>query len=240
MEDLEVRDRELKSISEAWAGIDEIRSLEVSRFIKDPFLKALTLARVALSVNGKDRAGNLLREAWQVTESIPPSYSQAKAMIQVCVTAAKLFPQEKNTWVDRVLLRIQNLKPEQLKAFALQGLVFHWASLDIEQAKRLAMEIPPAYPEERAYALIYLAKNKENSKAKALTLLKEVSAEVVKISDPFIAQKVKGLIAKELAIIEPREAFQILPQIEDSFYRSKSLSLALRISCTDEKSLEIG
>ncbi|HSB04790.1 MAG TPA: hypothetical protein VLK23_06300 [Thermodesulfobacteriota bacterium] len=241
MEDLEVRDRELKSISEAWAGIDEIRSLEVSHFIKDPFLKALTLARVALSVNGKDKGGNLLREAWQVAESIPPSYSQSKAMIQVSVTAAKLFPQEKNTWMDRVLLRIQNLKPEQLKAFALQGLVFHWVSLDIEQAKRLAMEIPPAYPEERAYALIHLAKNKGNSKVKALTLLKEVSAEMVKISDPFIAQKVKGLIAKELAIIEPREAFQILPQIEDPFYRSEILgALALRISSTDKrKALEL-
>ena len=98
------------------------------------------------------------------------------------------------------------------------------------------MEIPSAYPAERAYALIHLAQEERGSKAKALTLLKEVSAEMIRISDPFEAQKVKALTAMELARIEPGEAFRILPQIEDSFHRSEVLeSLALRLSRVDRR-----
>ncbi len=35
--DPELRDQELRSMGEAWAEIDETRSLEVSRVISDPF-----------------------------------------------------------------------------------------------------------------------------------------------------------------------------------------------------------
>ncbi len=157
-------------------------------------------------------------------------------MIQISVTAAQLFPQKKNGWLDRILLQIQDLKQDQLKAFALQELVFRWSLLDMEQAKRLAMEIPAAYPEERAYALIHLAKSRKIERTQALTLLREVSAEMLKISDPFEASKVRGLIAKELAKLEPREALQVLPRIEDPLYRSEILgALALRLSKKDRK-----
>ena len=51
MEDPELRDRELKSMGEAWAGIDETRSIEIARAISDPFLKAVALTHVALFGN---------------------------------------------------------------------------------------------------------------------------------------------------------------------------------------------
>ncbi len=95
----------------------------------------------------------MLQEAWGVGEAIAPSYSQSKVLIQISISAVRLFPQDKNAWLDRVLLRIQGLKQEQLKAFALQELVYHWALLDSKQAKRLAMEIPPAYPAEKGLCL---------------------------------------------------------------------------------------
>ena len=235
-EDPRLRDPRLKSMGEAWAEIDETRSLEVSRAINDPFLKASALTHLALFVKDRGKVGKMLQEAWEVGEAVASPYPQSKVLIQISVTAAGLFPQDKNAWLDRVLLRIQGLKQEQLRTFAFQELVDRWALLDPRQAKRLAMEIPPVYPAERAYALLHLAKNREVSKAEALTLLKEVSAEMTRISDPFEAQKVKALAAMEMARIEPREAFRILPQIEDSFHRSGVLeSLALRLSSVDRK-----
>ena len=234
--DPDLRDQRLKSMSEAWAEIDETRSLEVSRAIRDPFLKASALTRLVLSVKDRGKAGKMLQEAWGAGEAVAPSYPRSKVLIQISATAAGLFPQDKNAWLDRVLVRIQGLKQEQLRAFALQELVERWALLDFRQAKRLAMEIPPAYPAERAYALLHLATGREASKAEALTLLKEVSAEMKRISDPFEAQKVKALTALELARIEPRQAFRILPQIEDSFHRSGVLeSLALRLSTVNRR-----
>ena len=234
--DPELRSRELKAIAEAWAGRDEARSLEIARSMTEPFLKALALNQVALSASDKGKAEMLLQEAWKVAEAVPTAYSQLRAMIQISAAAATLFPQKRNAWLDRTLLQIQHVKEDQLKAFALQELVFHWSPLDVEQAKRLAMEIPRAFPEERAYALIFLAKSRKVQKAKALTLLKEAYADTLRISDPFETQKVTGLIGKELAQREPREALRFLPGIEDAFYRSEVLgALALELSKKDRK-----
>lgn len=234
--DPEPRSRELKAIAEVWSGMKEVRSLEIARSIADPFLKAMALTHAALSLNHKGRGEALLQEAWGVAEAVLAPSPRSEAMIQIAATAAQLFPQKKNGWLDRTLLQIQDLKGDHLKAFALQELVFRWSRLDMEQAKRLAMEIPVAYPEERAYAMIHLAKSRKIERTQALTLLQEASAEMLKISDPFEASKVRGLIGKELAQLDPREALQVLSRIEDPLYRSEILgALALQLSKKDRK-----
>jgi hypothetical protein len=234
--DPELRSRELKAIAEVWAGMKEVRSLEIARSVADPFLKALALTHAVLSLNDQGRGEALLQEAWGVAETVPAPFPRSEVMIQIAATAAQLFPQKKNGWLDRTLLQIQDLKEDQLKAIALQEMVFHWSPLDMDQAKRLAMEIPAAYPEERAYALIHLAKSGKIGRTQALTFLREASAEMVRISDPFEAPKIRGLIGKELAGLDPREALQALSRIEDPLYRSEILgALALQLSKKDRK-----
>jgi hypothetical protein len=236
LKDAELRDQELKATAEAWAGIDETRSLEIARSIAAPHLKASALTRIACSTKDRSKAGAIFLEAWTSAERIPLSYSQSEALIQVSAAAAGLFPQDKNAWLGRVLPRIQGLKEEQLRAFALLKLVDHWSLLDSKQAKRLAMEVPAACPGERAYALLCLAKSREVPRDEALTLLREVSAETVKIPDPIELQKLEALTALELVRVEPKEAFRIVPQIKNSFHRSEVLeALALRLSGEDRK-----
>jgi hypothetical protein len=241
MSDPEIRDRELRSIAEAWAGVDGMRSLDISRSISDPLFKAMALTRIALFGGDRGRAGDLLNEAWRLMEKSPPSHSQAKTAIGISAMAVRLFPQSRKDWLDRTLLQIQRLKDGQPRAFAMQELVLHWAPIDFEQVRQLTLEIPPAYPEERAFALIHLAKGKGVPKAKAMTLLKEAHAEALRISDPFEAQKARALILLGLSHLDPRGALQLLSRVEDSFHRSEVLgALALQISERDKgRALEL-
>jgi len=233
--DAEIRDRELKSIAGAWAGIDEDRALQASRSIVDPFLKALALMDAALSIREKGKASDLFAEALQVAESAPPSYSQSKAFIQISAAAARTDPEKRNAWAGRTLAKIQSLDNPQLKAYAILELILHWAPLDREQAERWAVEIPSLFPEARAYSFFFLARNAAG-KARALAHLKNALAEASKVVDPFEAQKIKSLIALSLAGIESGEAWRILPQVEDPYLRSEILAeLALEFSKQDKR-----
>ncbi len=236
IKDIEIRDRDLKSIAQAWAGIDENRALEVSRSIINPFLKSQALTDAALSTRDRERTRNLLQEAWKAAESIPLSYSQSKAFIQISAAAARIYPQEKKAWAERTFAQIQNLKNSQLQAFAIQEMVFHWAPLDVEQAERIVIGISPLFPEVRAYSFIYLSRNTGIRKVKAVFFLRNALAEISKVNDPFEAQKIKSLIAKSWVRLELGEALRILPQIEDPFYRSEILGqLAIQFSQKDKR-----
>lgn len=227
MEDAELRDRELKSIADAWVGFDESRALEISRSISDPFLKALALAEVALSTHSQDKAGAILSEAWGAAETMAQSYSQVKAFIRISAASARTYPHERATWEERALAKIQSLGNPQLKSFALEEMVFQWAALDWEEAERLAGGISPVFPEARAYSFIYLS-GKAGEKGKALGILKRALAETPRVEDPFEAQKIKSLIGMGLARLDPGEAFRILPKITDPYYRSEILGELVR------------
>jgi hypothetical protein len=236
MREGEVRDQELKSIAEAWAGIDEARALEIARSINDPFLKAMALTNLACSFNNKENARNLIPEMWETAESIPLSYLQARAFIQTSVTAVEIDPQTKREWAEKISAQIQDLKDPRLRAFAMQEMIFRWTSLDGEQAEYWATQIPPLFPEARAYSFLHLAGNTRLPKAKALRLLGSGLLEATKVVDPFEALKIKALIVKRLAKLKPEEAFRILPQIQDPFYLSEILAqLAIRFSQVDKR-----
>jgi len=235
MEDAERRDRELKSHADAWAGVDENRALEISRSVSDPFLQASALSGVALSSHNKEKARTLLSEAWAAAETMAPSYPQAKAFIHISAASAKIKPEQRTTWKERALAKIRALKNPQLKSFALQEMVFQWAALDGQQAERLAGEIPPGFPEARAYSFLYLS-GKTGEKGKALGLLKNALAETAKVSDPFESQKIRRLIGMGLARLEPAEALRLLPEVADPYYRSEILGeLAREFSKKDKR-----
>jgi hypothetical protein len=235
MEDTERRNRELKSHAEAWTGVDENRALEISRSISDPFLKALALSGVAMSIPKKEKAGTILSEAWAAAETMAPSYPQAKAFIHIAVASAKIQPEEKATWKERALSKIQALGNPQLKSFALQEMVFQWASLDGQQAEHIAGEISPVFPEARAYSFIFLS-GKTAQKGKASGLLKTALAETAKVADPFEAQRIRRLIGMGLARLDPVEAFRLMPDIADPYYRSEILGeMALEFSKKDKR-----
>jgi hypothetical protein len=232
----EVRDRELKLIAEAWAGIDETRALEMARSIDDPFLKVTSLTSVIHSVTDKERGRNLLLEMWKTAESIPPSYLRAKALIQISATAVKLNSQAKREWAEKLFGQIQGIKDPRLQTFAMQEMVLQWTSVDWEQAERWAIQIPSLFPEARAYSFIHLARDVGLPKARALGLLKTSLLEAAKVVDPFESLKIKALIVKGLVELEPQEALRMLPQVQDPFYRSEVLTqLAVRFSHNDKR-----
>jgi hypothetical protein len=232
----EVRDRELKSIAEAWAGMDENRALEMARSINDPFLKALALTNLVRSVTDEEKARSLFLEMWKTAESIPPSYLRAKAFIQISASAAKIDPQKRKEWAEKICGQIQSVNDPRLQAFAMQEMIFQWSSVDREQAERWATQISSLFPEARAYSFLHLAKNTRLPRAKALRLLKNSLLETIKVVDPFEALKIKALIVKGLVKLEPQEALRILPQVQDPFYRSEVLAqLAIRFSHIDKR-----
>ena len=215
IKDGEVRDRELKPIAEAWAGIDGNRGLEIARSIKDPVLRVMALTKVVRSVNDQEKARDLFQEIWKAAESIPVSYHRARAFVQISTSAAKVFPEERKALGENALGQIQSLKNPQLQASDLLDLVFHWVPLDKEQSERFAVGISPSFPETRAYVFIHLSQNPDMTKAKAETFLKNALAEIPKIADVFEAQKIKTLIAKGFVRLEPEETLRILPQVQD-------------------------
>jgi len=236
MREGEARDQELKSIAEAWAGMDEARAFKIARSIKDTFLKAMALTNLACSFKNKENARNLIPEIWKTAESIPPSYLQARAFIQTSAAAAEIDPQRKREWAEKISGRIQGLKDPRLQAFAMQEMIFRWTNLDEEQAEYWATQISSLFPEVRAYSFLHLAGNARLPKAKALGLLRKGFLEATKVVDPFEALKIKALIVKGLAKLEPEEAFRILPQIQDPFYLSEILAqLAIRFSQIDKR-----
>ncbi len=231
-----VRDQELKSIAEAWAGMDENRALEIARSINNPFLKAMALTNLACSFKNKENTRKLIPEIWKTAESIPPSYLRARALIQVSAAAAEIDPQEKREWAEKISGQIQDMKDPRLQAFAMQEMIFQWASVEGEQAENWATQISSFFPEARAYSFLHLAGNTRLPKTKALGLLKNGLLEATKVVDPFEALKVKALIVKSLAKLEPEEAFRILPQIQDPFYLSEILAqMAIRFSQIDKR-----
>jgi hypothetical protein len=232
MKDEEVRDRELKSIAEGWAGMDQNQAKKIARSIRDPFLKAMALTRIAERKNDR----NLFEETWKIVETLPPSYSQAKAFIWISTAATRIHPNGKEVWLKRVSEKIKKLKHPRIQAFATQEAIGQWISLDREQSERWASEISPLFPEIRAYSLIQMADCAENPKENSLSLLKGALRETEKITDLFEAKKIRYLIANDMIKLEPEEAIRILPKIEDAFYRSEILrELAKQFSLKDKK-----
>jgi hypothetical protein len=117
----------------------------------------------------------------------------------------------------------------------LQEMVFQWAALDGQQAERIAGGISPIFPEARAYSSIYLS-GKTAEKGKATGLLKNALAETAKVADPFEAQKIRRRIGMGWVRLDTAEAFRLLPDIADPYYRSEILAeIALEFSKKDKR-----
>jgi hypothetical protein len=224
IKDPEIRDRDLKSLAEAWAPLDENRAWVISSSMADPFLKSLTLARLALSARNRDKAGNLLREAWETAQSISSPYPQAQALMRVSASAAKVLPQEKKSWAEQTMTHLQKLKNANLREAALQEMIFLWASLDGEMAERWAGELKPDQPEARAYAFLQLSLQPGIPREKAKTLLFRALEEAKQIPDAYESGKIMSRVGKESVKVDPQSALFIVQQIQDPFYRSEILS----------------
>lgn len=236
IKDPEIRDRDLKSIAEAWGVIDENRAWEISRSIADPFLKALTLANLVCTTRNQDRAGNLIREAWKTAESISSLQLRCNAFARISAVGAKILPREKKFWADQVTAQIQKLKNPGLRNVALQEVIFEWAPVDGEEAERWAGAIPAEFSEGRAYSFLLLSQKPRIPRAQAIVWLKKALTETDRVTDSFESQRIKSLVGKELAKVDPQEALRLLSQIQDPFYRSEILrDLAEEFAQRDRK-----
>ena len=119
---------------------------------------------------------------------------------------------------------------------ALQEAIFEWAPVDGEEAERLADTIPSEFPEGRAYSFLLLSERPGIARAQAIILLKKALTETERVTDSFESQRIKSLVGKDLAKVDPPEALRLLSQIKDPFYRSEILrQLAEQFSHQDRK-----
>jgi hypothetical protein len=217
----DVRDIELKALAEAWAAIDETKALETGRAIEDPFLRSVSLAGLALKLKGKERAGELLRESWQLMETISIAPLKIQAFARISAAAAGCIPREKTEWAEKAQSKVKELKDPLLQGFALQELVSAWAPRDWEQAERFAREIPAEQAEVRAFALIRIGMGGNIPRKKAAELLLKAIAEADRIQDGFQAQKAMTQALLRMAVQAPEQAKRYLPRIQDPIPRSE-------------------
>ena len=222
--DPEMRDRDLKSLAEAWAPFDDNRAWVISGSMADPFLKSLALARLALSARNQDKAANFLREAWETAQSIPSPYAQMQALMRISAAAAKIVPQEKKLWAEQAMTHLQKLKNPKLREAALQGMILLWASVDGEIAERWAGELKPEQAEARAYAFLQLSLRPGIPREKAKTLLFRALEEAKRIPDAYESGKIMSRVGKEFVKVDPQSALFMVQQIQDPFCRSEILS----------------
>jgi hypothetical protein len=224
IKDPEIRDRDLKSLAEVWAPLDENRAQVISDSMADPFLKSLALARVALSARTKEKAANLLREAWETAQSVSSPYPQAQALMRISAAAARVLPQEKNSWAEQVMARIQKLKNPELREAGLQEMIFLWAPVDGEMAERWAGELKPEQAEARAYAFLQLSLRPGIPREKAKTLLFKALEEAKRTPDAYESGKIMIQVGKELVKVDPQSAVYVVEEVQDLSYRSEILS----------------
>jgi len=221
--DPEIRDRDLKSIAEAWGRIDEKRAGEISRSIADPLLRSLTLMNLAQASRNQDSARNLISEAWKTAQSIPSFQLQSRSLARISAAGGKMLPREKEFWADQMTVQIKKLKDWRLRSSVLQDVISEWAPVHREQAERWTASIPAEFSEGRAYSFILLSQRPGVPRAQAIILLKKALAETKGITDSFESERIKSLAGKGLAKIEPQSTLRLLSQIEDPFYRSEML-----------------
>jgi hypothetical protein len=224
IKDPEIRDRDLKSLAEAWAPLDENRAWVISGSIADPFLKSLTLGRLALSARSRDKARNFLQEAWETAQSISSPYHQVQALVRISASAARVLPQERNSWAEQAMTRLQKLENPMLREAALQEMILLWASVDGEKAERWAGELKPERAEARAYAFLQLALRPGIPREKAKTLLSRALEEAKQIPDAYESAKIMSRVGKKFARVDPQSALVVVQQIRDPFCRSEILS----------------
>ena len=217
----DIRDIELKAIAEAWARIDENRALETARAIQHPFLKSVSLAGIARTLKGKDMGRDLFEESWKLAETVTPETLKIFACAKISAGAAAARPENKDEWAKRAQATMRDLKDPLLRVYALQEMVFSWASSDWERAEEWAGEIPANQAEAGVFALIQIGRSKGIPKEKSEAVLKKALAETDRIEDSFQAQKTRTLILLTLAGLNPREAAKSLPKIGDTILRSE-------------------
>jgi hypothetical protein len=224
IKDPEIRDRDLKSLAEAWAPLDENRARVISGSMADPFLKSLALTRMALSARTKEKAANLLREALETAQSISSPYPQAQALMRISAAAARVLPQEKNSWAEQAIARIQKLKNPELREAGLQEMIFLWASVDGEMAERWAGELKPEQAEARAYAFLQLSLKPGIPREKAKTLLFKALEEAKRTPDAYESGKIMSQVGRELVKVDLQSALDVVEQVQDLSYRSEILA----------------
>jgi hypothetical protein len=219
----EIRDRDLKSLAEAWVPFDENRAWVISGSIADPFLKSLALARLALSARNPGQAGSFLREAWTTAQSIPSPYRQTQALMRISAAAARILPQEKKSWGEQAMTRIQKLKNPKLREAAFQEMILLWASVDGELAEGWAGKLGPEEAEARAYAFLQLSLGPGIPREKAKTLLFRALEEAKQVPDAYESAKIMSRVGKEFVKVDPQSALFMVQQIQDPFNRSEIL-----------------
>lgn len=217
----DVRDIELKAIAEARAVADPAAALETVRAVGDPFLKSVSLARIAARLAEPEKAAQVFDEAWKLTATIDISFLKIQARAKISAAAAAALPRQKTEWADRALGAAREWKDPAGRSFAFQELVLSWSLGDWAQAEAFAQQIPADQAEARAFAFIRIGTAGHAPAEKAAGVLRRALDEAGRIQDGFLAQKAVNRALLSLAELNPREARIHLPRLADPVLRSE-------------------
>lgn len=209
----ELRDRELKALAEIWGTLEKGEALKLINKIKDPFLRATGLGRLALLHPDAEQAIVLLQGAVQESFRIPQSWRQVQILIRLSAWGAQIKQEEGEKYAELTWKKIEELGDQQLQSWAGQEMIKKWAPINSPKAETWLKKIPEKFAESRVYSLWHLAR--PTSLSPRLDYLHQALAEAKKIDDEYERGKLSALVLEDLLRLDPREAFKNLRELKD-------------------------
>lgn len=215
----EVRDRELKALGEIWSEIERKEAWKLISKIKDPFLRAMSLGRLALIHQDQEEALFSLQKAAQDASMVSPPWRQVQALIRLSAWAAQIKQEEGEKYAELTWQKIGRLSDQQLQSWAAQEMIKSWAPINGLKAEAWLKKIPAKFAESRVYSLLYLAH--AQSGTPNIKYLRQALAEVKGITDEFERGKLWAIIFQDLWLLDQREASKNFREIKDLYVLSQ-------------------
>ena len=224
LKDVEIRNRELRVIAVDWVPLDEELAVEVSRSIRNFFLRAMALKEIGQGFENREKRGKIFAEAWQTAMKIERPEEKFYALIRIAAAAAERSPADGKTWGPKVWEQIGKERNLQLRSWVIRDLVQVWSPIEPGQAERWLDRIPSDFPDPRVYALLALAQGRKVPEEKRLALLQRAFDETMKVSDPFEKEKLKRLVIEAISRLDPQKGMALIPWLNDAYDRSRVLT----------------
>ncbi|MGQ9694120.1 MAG: hypothetical protein ACUVWV_05180 [Thermodesulfobacteriota bacterium] len=229
----DLRDRELKALAEIWSTLEIEEALKLINKIKDPFLRATGLGRLALIHPDAKQAIVLLQGARQESSRIRQPWRQVQALIRLSAWTAQINQEEGENYAEFTWQKIEALGDQQLQSWAGQEMIKNWAPINSPKAETWLKKIPEKFAESRVYSLRHLAR--PNSPSPRLTYLHQALAEAKRIEDEYERGKLSALVLEDLLRLDQREAFKNLRDLKDPHLFAQRKAKILRTMVAADK-----
>ncbi|MGC8808919.1 MAG: hypothetical protein ACP5Q3_01565 [bacterium] len=229
----DIRDRELKALSEILSAIDQEEALKLISKIKDPFLRSMSLGRWALTHPEKEQTLFFLEKTRQEVSLISSPWRQVQALIHLSAWAAQIKEEEGERYAELTWPKIEALADQHLQSWAAQEMIKSWAPINIRKAEEWLKKIPKKFGESRVYSLFHMAQA-ESASAKT-KYLHQALAEAKGIADEYERSKLTALALQDLLVLDGGATLKNLWELKDLWVLAQMKPKILRaISAADK------